>query len=275
MKKLQILAITVLISILGSANSTYSWDWTPRTTITCHGSLYQIDGKTFCDGNTTISSSNNLIQDTGELETKKMNIAGVNNINASGIGNLTIEHCPTCEETLTVTADKNVLPHIKTDIYGRQLHVGIEDNVNIITQAPINYYAVVKSLDAITASGTINVEAKNTIRARLLNVNMSGSTQMNASMEVEKLIANCSGSSKTTLHGTATDQDVKTSGASRYNAANLRSNNVCSKTSGASIVQLLAMQELYGHASGASNVTYSGAAQNNIKTSGAARVSKV
>lgn len=246
MRKLQILALTALLSVAYLANCTwYTWSWT----------------------------SGNQIKDFGELETKKITITGVSSIHASSIGNLTIEHCPTCEETLTVTADKNVLPHIKTDRDGNQLELYLEGNIS--TQTPVNYHVVVKSLTTLSASGAVHVKTQNTIREKLLKIKMSGATKMNATIEVEQLTADCSGASKATLTGSATNQTIEISGSSTYNASELQSDSILNTASGSSKACLFAQQQLNGRASGASQTTYRGNAQNNIKTSGAARVRKV
>lgn len=103
MKKLIVASIVALAGLLNT--QTYPW-WSNGTIVVSDNS-----GVVIINGQ--VIKSSHYIEESGQLKTKIVDISNVNSIQASSFGHLTIEYCPTCEEILTVIADKNIMPHIK------------------------------------------------------------------------------------------------------------------------------------------------------------------
>jgi hypothetical protein len=73
-----------------------------------------------------------------------------------GIGNLFIEQAGS--ESLTVEAEKAVVPELATRVVDGRLIIGPESNSGIHTTGPINYHLTVKNLNSLKVLGPANAE---------------------------------------------------------------------------------------------------------------------
>lgn len=303
MNKLQIISMTMLMSLLGMAHSvnaagSFFFKGPVGTTTTCHGNTHQINGETICDGPTTTTVKGQVIhyggtvkqvnyftedgqfksyssttpKKAGITKTKKITITGVNSINASTVGDMTIEQCPTCEETLTITADENILPQVKNKQSFNRLNLWVEGSTS--TETPIKYHAVVKHLKALDTSGAVQASLRNIIKEDTLQVTTSGASSVKGSVDVNTLRITSDDASSVTLDGHANTQHVNASGASRYNGKMVKSHFAKIFLNGAAKVHVEAFKDLQYDCSGASHLTHSGPANVHGVLSGAAHIRK-
>ncbi|MBI3831955.1 MAG: DUF2807 domain-containing protein, partial [Planctomycetes bacterium] len=92
-----------------------------------------------------------------------------------------------------------------------------------------------------------------------MDVRLSGASTCTVTGSGDRVDLRLSGASKCTLSGHAENLAVECSGASRLLAAGLKAQSVKTKVSGASRVEVTALQDLNARASGASTVRYAGA----------------
>jgi hypothetical protein len=124
---------------------------------------------------------------------------------------------------------------------------------------------------AVSTSGAATVAA----RAKgLKSVHQSGASNSTVSqIRTDDLKIELSGASKCTLSGHAGEVDIRTSGASGVLGAGLKAKTVHVSLSGASHVEVEAMESITGSASGSARVRCHGSADTqSIRTSGAASV---
>jgi|GEM_PF-6349417 len=123
--------------------------------------------------NAIVNSDNTpTITDAGIAETNIIEIPDINDIVISNIGKLVVSHTEN-SETLTISADKNIMPHLKYEIHNNQLYLGIKNNVKIKTNTPIIFSACVKHLNAIKASNDTCAEINSSFTANNLTVTAS------------------------------------------------------------------------------------------------------
>ncbi len=94
---------------------------------------------------------------SGNVTSEPRDVKGFDEVELEGIGNLSIRQ--TGSESLTVEAEEDVLPKIRTEVVNNRLIIGPESNTSIRTTEPINYVLTVKDLHALKLSGSGDVEA--------------------------------------------------------------------------------------------------------------------
>ena len=85
-----------------------------------------------------------------------------------------------------------------------------------------------------------------------------------------------SGASDMTVSGSASKLDVEVSGASKFKGDDFATDYCDARASGASDIKITVNKELSAHANGASDIRYKGTGKiTDIKTSGASSISKI
>jgi hypothetical protein len=107
-------------------------------------------------------------------------------------------------------------------------------------------------------------------------MHLSGATDLSGELIVDgNLEIDLSGASDLTISGSAQNVTIDASGASDVKAYDFTTNTCNVEASGASGVRITVDKELSARLSGASNVSYKGAALiRDIKTSGASNISR-
>jgi hypothetical protein len=153
-------------------------------------------------------------------------------------------------QSVSVTADSNVLPVITTEVRGGTLVV--EPERNFRWRTPVRVAITVAALTDIEVSGASTVEVSGVQGSRLA-LDASGASTIRASGRVDTL-------------------DAEASGASRLRLSELAVRDADVDASGASSIELQVSGTLTGEASGASSVRYSGSPSVTVDTSGASSV---
>ena len=138
---------------------------------------------------------------SGQLTTESRPVSGFTKVELSGTGELTIEKTGT--ESLSISAEDNLLPRLTSEVSNGTLSLGTEPNTTIVPTKPITYSLTVKDLNGLAVSGSGNIQVQNVTTAAL-------------SIEI-------SGSGTITAGGAVNDQDLEISGSGRYQAEQLTS----------------------------------------------------
>jgi hypothetical protein len=189
---------------------------------------------------------------SGQLATESRQVSGFTKVELAGIGELTINQ--TGSESLTISADNNLLPLLTSQVEGDTLILGKKANTRIQTTKPINYTLTMKDISgvAVSGSGTINVPKLTTAALR----------------------TEISGSGVITAAGTADDQNLEISGSGRYLADGLTSKTVTVEISGSGTASVVASDALDVKISGSGTLTYGGNPQVQQSVSGSGKLIK-
>ena len=223
-------------------------------------------GDTAYDGGSSVGSSGSAgssasgggaktIQGSGNVTRESRNVSNFNQVELQGIGNLTIQQ--TGSESLTIEAEDNIIPYLKTEVKNNRLTLSIEPGVGISTTKPINYELTVKDLSdlKLTGSGMINVESINTNN---LKITTTGSGNVSANTDTNTLEVVLGGSGDAKMDGKADSQDVNITGSSRYQAENLQSRETKVDISGSGSATLNVSDTLDARIAGSGSVEYAG-----------------
>ncbi len=181
---------------------------------------------------------------SGTAKTETRNVSGFTGVTFSGIGTLNISE--TGAESLTVSADDNLLPLLTSTVANGTLTLGVKPGNSIHPTKPIVYTLTVKTLNNVTLSGAGTVKATN-ITTNALNVLLSGAGNM-------------------TISGSAPSQTALVSGVGNYNAKGFPTDTAQMTISGAGNATITVNKSLTAIVSGAGSVTYYGSPSQVTKT---------
>lgn len=189
---------------------------------------------------------------SGQLATQSRQVSGFTSVELTGVGELSIDQTGT--ESLTVSAEDNLLPLLTSRVEGDTLILGKKPNTRIVTSKPITYTLTMKDITglAVSGSGTINAPKLTT-----------------AALSIE-----ISGSGVITTAGNADDQSLEISGSGRYLADGLTSKTTTAEISGSGTANVVASNALDVKISGSGTLTYSGNPQVSQTVSGSGKLIK-
>ena len=189
---------------------------------------------------------------SGQLATQSRQVSGFTSVELTGVGELSIDQTGT--ESLTVSAEDNLLPLLTSRVEADTLILGKKPNTRIVTSKPITYTLTMKDITglAVSGSGTINAPKLTT-----------------AALRIE-----ISGSGVITTAGNADDQSLEISGSGRYLADGLTSKTTTAEISGSGTANVVASNALDVKISGSGTLTYSGKPQVSQTVSGSGKLIK-
>jgi hypothetical protein len=202
-------------------------------------------------GSSYSSQEGDATDESSSVTSESREVSGFDEVELKGSGNLSIEQAES--ESLTVEAEEDVLPKIRTEIKNNRLIIGPKPSTSINTTEPINYELTVKDLSALEVSGSGDVEGED--------------------ISTDELAVTMNGTRNVEISGEADSQEVEISGSGDYRADDLKSKEakIDVKGSGSAIVN--ASDELEAGVSGSGSVEYVGdpAVEQNVSGAGEVR----
>ena len=257
--------------------------------------------------------TNKTISGSGEVITESRDVSNFERVDLQGIGNLEIVQGD--EESLTITADDNLMQYITTEVVGDTLEIGMKPNLSLDPSRTIEYKLVLKSVTSIALSGFGNINSEG-LTGDELEVKLTGSGDiMLGNLESETLLVRISGfgdfeaqtisADRPTLEitgsgditvdeltakdlavkisgfgdadlsGTTVDQDVQLLGSGNYNAEDLASESAVVKITGFGKATLWATENLDINITGSGDVNYYGSPRITQSMSGFGKVNSL
>lgn len=206
------------------------------------------------------------IQGSGKVVQENRDVNGFNEVNFAGSGELNLQQGN--KESLTVAADDNLLPYIRTEVSGGKLVIGIQRGVSVSPSKPIRYTLVVRTLDALELSGSGKTRA-GPLHSGDFSVHLSGSGDIvMEALDAATLEADISGSGNMEILGKVGRQRIQISGSGRYDAPDLECQTADVSVSGSGESVLWVRESLSAHISGSGSVRYYGSPSVTRKVSG-------
>jgi hypothetical protein len=171
---------------------------------------------------------------------------------------------------IAVTADDNILPHVKVEVSGDRLKIYVDESYSSKLGVKVQMAAPV--LRGLRASGAAKTTV-NDARGERFRLGLSGASECRWKGEVDALAMKLDGGSHAAISGSAGRLEMNCSGASKVDARNLTAKSVKAELSGASTARVNVSDDLNVVASGASSLKYAGQPKVDQKVSGASRVS--
>ena len=242
-------------------------------------------------------------------KTETRTVSDFTGIDASNAFEITVTKGNT--ESLTVEADDNVMPYVRTEVKHGVLHLFIDNSKKLKNIKVLKASIVMKNLDKVTLSGackltgnglftpdkfnsdcsgathldlqlntgqmTIKTSGASKINlqadvAGKAKVDMSGASKVTMELEAVDVQLDASGVSKIDMNGSASTIHIDASGTSNIKADNFTVKSASVDLSGTSNIKLNVTETLNADASGVSSIYYKGSPVINAKTSGASKI---
>ncbi|MFA8300602.1 MAG: GIN domain-containing protein [Hyphomicrobiales bacterium] len=183
---------------------------------------------------------------------KQFDVTDFNKIIADGI--IKIEYTPSEEYNVTIESEQKVLDNIEIMIRNNTL------DLRDIPYKKVDYvkaYISSPSLEEINLQGVASFKVLNTVLQQdYLLLKASGATEIDASIEINRLDIRASGASNIDMSGTANEMDLNVSGAAVVDLRNAKAKTAAVDASGASYVGVNSETFTSLKETGVANVSY-------------------
>ncbi|MBO0358315.1 DUF2807 domain-containing protein [Hymenobacter sp. BT186] len=182
-------------------------------------------------------------------------------------------------QKVVVDANDEDLTHIETTVSSSRLRIGTKQEKgmswsNYKFKGPVTVYVTVPSINALTVSGSGRMKAADGVKAKELDLNVSGSGTMELGpVQADDLKTTVSGSGDISISGgSASRQATRISGSGNVQASKLRTQKCEVRISGSGNCRINATETLEASISGSGNVYVTGGAKVSSSTAGSGRV---
>ncbi|MBU8870028.1 MAG: DUF2807 domain-containing protein [Gemmatimonadales bacterium] len=194
-------------------------------------------------------SVNRGIKGSGEMETRKMDVAEFDRVDLRGAFDVEISFGK--KQELKITIDDNLWDILVVEVHRGTLDLDWDESVRPDSDCLIEI--VTPSLEAIDLHGAGDIDISD-FRGSSFSFNLSGAGNL-------------------TMDGEVDDLDVRLSGAGDVNTRELRAKDVEISISGAGNAKVYASDSINGRVSGVGNLTYYGDPENKkTRVSGLGRI---
>ncbi len=227
-----------------------------------------------CDGVDLDFGQNNItVRGSGKVVSEKRDVRGFREVELTGTGELTLEQGGS--ESLTIEAEDNILPRIKSEVRGDRLVIGIERGYSVRPTAPIRYRLAMQEITGLGLPGSGKI-ITGPLRCENLRAQLSGSGEIRiGQLSGESLRATISGSGDIRVLGRVNHQDVRVSGSGDYEGKDLESQTTEASISGSGDLSLWVRESLSAHISGSGGIDYYGDPRIAQSISGSGRIHKL
>lgn len=186
---------------------------------------------------------------------------GVTAVELSTSGTLVVEHGDA--PSLTVTAGRNVLAQLTSEVRDGVLVLDHDDRPGWSRTGTVEYRLVVDHLDAVRVEGSGSVRVDGGVATRdALAVLVEGSGDVRVEgVDVSQVDASNQGSGRITLSGVADVQRVTVAGSGGYDAAELSTREAAVAVEGSGDAAVDVTGTLDASVSGSGSVTHTGGAR--------------
>lgn len=226
-------------------------------------------------GMTSLFAACNVIPGThgdGNVLKETRKVSTFDGIEVSGAFEIILKQAAT--EEVTVEADANLLPLIRTEVVGGTLMIETRKPIHHVTVMKV--YVTVKDLKRIDVSGAVDINTDGRITVPELTIDASGASDSKMDIAVQKLRLGSSGASKMKFSGSAIEVNMDLSGASDIFAFDMPAESYDLEISGAGNAEINVSKKIRAEISGAGNVKYKGSpTEVDQSVSGAGTIKKV
>jgi len=202
-------------------------------------------------------------------------VRSFNRVSLTGAGRIIVTQGD--EESLTVEAEDNIMPYIKTEVQDGTLILGFTDEAKhkeFRVTKPIKFYLSMKEVVGldIAGPGNIHVPSLHTNQLEVV-VNMGGNVSVD-SLTAEELVLRLTGRASVEVAGRVVEQNISLAGGS-YRAAKLESQVGTVEVKNLGNASVWATEALDVQISGGGNVEYYGNPRITQKVTGRAKLSSL
>lgn len=196
---------------------------------------------------------NDGVDGSGNVTTQSRSInESFTGISAGGGLEVVVEQGDAAE--VTVEADDNIIPLIKTEVSGSTLVIRTEGSYST-ENGPVITVRMPR-IKELNIDGGASMRSNGTLVSENLKLKANGGAHMELHLEADRLTINADGGAGIEAKGKALDFEVNASGGSPVEAERLQANNVTADASGGASISVYPIVSLNAQASGGGSVGY-------------------
>lgn len=176
------------------------------------------------------------VRGSGIVQTESRSVSGFSSIVFNSEGKVTVQQ--TGKESLTISAEDNLLPLLETRVADRVLYLGTVNNVDINPTKPIEFVMEVKGLESFKMTGVGSIEAKG-IHGKRLAIALTGVGNM-------------------TIEGSADSLDLSLDGVGSYQGDRFKTKQATVRSEGVGNAVINVSDQLDVSVSGVGAIEYIG-----------------
>jgi hypothetical protein len=128
--------------------------------------------------------SSTAVQGSGVVKTESRQVADFASVSLGAVGRVTVRQ--TGKESLTISAEDNILPLLESRVAGRTLFIETAKHTDIRPTKPIEFTVEVKSLEGLSLRGVGSIEAEG-VQGKELLVSLVGAGEVTATGSADSL----------------------------------------------------------------------------------------
>jgi hypothetical protein len=179
------------------------------------------------------------VRGSGIVKTESREVPGFSSISFKSVGRVKVQQ--TGKESLTISAEDNILPLLESRVKDRILYLSIANDSSFDPTKPIEFVLEVKSLESLNIDGVGSIEAKG-IQGKRLSVSLDGVGSM-------------------AIAGSADVLDLTLSGVGSFKGEELKTKQATVRNSGVGSAVVNVSDQLDADLSGVGSVEYVGSPQ--------------
>jgi hypothetical protein len=210
---------------------------------------------------------------TGSVTFAKANsedrhLTGFHAVNVAGSFDVLIKQGST--ESVVVDAPSDVIGYVTTEVNGGVLKIYTKDRKdgwrNLFNNKKVIVYVTIKTVDAISLTGSGDVSFKNGVVANALKLQLTGSGDVSGKVTAKSLETSITGSGDVEVWGRADASRVSITGSGDYSGTDLATINTSASVGGSGDITLNVSGSLEARVSGSGDIHYKGSPKNVSKT---------
>ena len=202
----------------------------------------------------TTAASFAQVRGNGKIVKEERQLSGFKAISVRNAINLQIRQGS--EEKVTVEADENILPFLKTEVAEGELKIFIKGSINNSTA--LNVFVTVKQLSSLESSSAARVETKGKIESNEMRVSSSSGSAVQMEVACTELKIRLSSGSANSFSGSATNISVESSSGSALSAKELKAEKGELDASSGAVIVVNVTREVRARASSGAQISVSG-----------------
>ncbi|MFV8226857.1 head GIN domain-containing protein [Christiangramia aquimixticola] len=211
------------------------------------------------------------VEGNGNLVTNERTVSSYEGVRLAG--SLNVELIRGTAGKLEIQAESNLQEFIKTEVRNNVLHISTKKGINLHPNKPILITVPVETLREVALTGSGKILGKNTLSTSNMDVELTGSGDMELILEAETITGKITGSGDISISGKAEKFKCMVTGSGDFDAQNLSTDIVDARVSGSGDIIVNPGSSLKGSVSGSGDIRYKGKPEKiDVKTHGSGKV---
>jgi hypothetical protein len=220
-------------------------------------------------------NSREKIKGNGHIISKNINTASYDKVLVNGFFDVELQSGE--EGKIVIEGEENIIDLITFSVDNNTLNIATEKGKYIVPGSgkKIQITVPFESLNEVSLSGSGNINSKDKITADNFICDLSGSGNIELTVDAKNIKASVSGSGDLMLSGDSTNIQCKVTGSGDLNAAKLKSKNAEANVTGSGNCKVYCTDDLEAHVTGSGDITYFGDPnKKDTKVTGSGDISK-